>query len=181
MAKPTELNAKEKNHLSTRANDFIKKINDCMQTKSANEIKHFWQDHADAMQALLHKLEKAQMKKEYVTLDRAMHQTLYKAVLINKSKRLARDMVGAFAKNNIDTVIIKKFEMRGMKIEEEMKRMGFEREAKMHASLFRLHLKEDKKEIAYRVSKKGFFENSQTEDNKPREPILEGDETKHKP
>jgi hypothetical protein len=75
-------------------------------------------------------------------------------VLINKSKRLAKDMGKAFAEKSIDADKIQRYEKRSKKIESEMKRLAFNREANMHASLFRLHIKEDKKEIASRVSNK---------------------------
>ena len=165
--------AKEKNHLITRVNDFTKKIHECINTKNAIVIKHFWQDHADKMQVLLVALNRAGMKKELAAFDHTVNNELYKTVLINKSIRLAKDMGKAFAEKAIDAGKIKNFEKRGVKIELEMKRMGFTREANMHSSLLRLHIKEEKKEIASRVKCKhsvGFFEEAKDKGTDPREP-----------
>lgn len=176
--------AKEKNHLITRVNDFTKKIHECINTKNATVIKHFWQDHADDMQALLVALNRDGMKKELAAFDHTVNHDLYKTVLINKSIRLAKDMGKAFAEKSIDAGKIKKFEKRGVNIEFEMKRMGFTREANMHSSLLRLHIKEEKKDIASRVKCKhsgGLFERPQDKPVDPREPSLDGDFEKHKP
>lgn len=173
--------------LIMRLNNFTKNIHECMKTKNASVIKDFWNKHAEEMKELLIELKNAGMKKEYAAFDRLMNQELYKAVLINKSIRLAKDMGNAFAKKSIDAEMILRFERRGKKIETEMKRLGFNREANMHVSLFRLHIREDRKEIASRVSGKSrqysttFFDRQTTDQsNGKHTTTVKGSSPKHK-